>query len=177
MGRSRYQVIDRRPHFITSTTMSWLMLFHQPDLADAIFSSLRFLQAQQRLTLHAYVLMENHLHLIVSADDLSHTMQSFKSFTAKAIVQALQEKHYRSLLHQLHAHKQLGKLESTYQVWQEGFHPQVISSSAMLQQKLEYIHHNPVKRGYIDDPCHWRYSSARNYAGQPGILEVELLSI
>jgi putative transposase len=42
----------------------------------------------------------------------------------------------------------------------------------MLRQKLEYIHRNPVKRGYVDDPVHWRYSSARNYAGQPGLIEV-----
>ena len=33
-----------------------------------------------------------------------------------------------------------------------------------MRQKLDYIHHNPVKRGYVDQPEHWRYSSARNYA-------------
>jgi hypothetical protein len=42
----------------------------------------------------------------------------------------------------------------------------------MMRQKLEYIHNNPVKRGYVDDPKHWRYSSARNYAGTPGLIEV-----
>ena len=43
----------------------------------------------------------------------------------------------------------------------------------MLVQKLEYIHGNPVRRGYVDDPVHWRYSSARNYAGLEGLIEVE----
>lgn len=43
----------------------------------------------------------------------------------------------------------------------------------MMRQKLEYIHNNPVKRGYVDDPLCWRYSSARNYAGQEGIVEVD----
>ncbi|HEV7999545.1 MAG TPA: hypothetical protein VGP63_06685 [Planctomycetaceae bacterium] len=42
----------------------------------------------------------------------------------------------------------------------------------MMWQKLEYIHNNPVARGYVDDPLHWRYSSARNYAGLPGLIEV-----
>jgi len=42
----------------------------------------------------------------------------------------------------------------------------------MMKQKLEYIHNNPVERGYVDDPLHWRYSRARNYAGQPGLVDV-----
>jgi hypothetical protein len=58
------------------------------------------------------------------------------------------------------------------QIWQEGVHPQLIQNEIMMRQKVEYIHNNPVKRGYVDDPLHWRYSSARNYAGLPGLLEV-----
>ncbi len=42
----------------------------------------------------------------------------------------------------------------------------------MMWQKLEYIHNNPVVRGYVNDPIHWRYSSARNYAGQVGLVPV-----
>jgi len=42
----------------------------------------------------------------------------------------------------------------------------------MMLQKLEYIHNNPVARGYVDDPVHWRYSSARNYARQEGLIEL-----
>ncbi|TCL34896.1 hypothetical protein EV691_101338 [Azotobacter chroococcum] len=41
-----------------------------------------------------------------------------------------------------------------------------------MRQKLDYIHHNPVRRGYVERPEHWRYSSARNYAGEPGLLEI-----
>ncbi|MGZ8182658.1 MAG: hypothetical protein ACXWT1_11900 [Methylobacter sp.] len=41
-----------------------------------------------------------------------------------------------------------------------------------MRQKLDYIHQNPVKRGYVDQSEHWRYSSARNYAGQAGLIEV-----
>ena len=42
----------------------------------------------------------------------------------------------------------------------------------MLIQKLEYIHQNPVKRGYVDESADWRYSSARNYNGKVGLIEV-----
>ena len=58
------------------------------------------------------------------------------------------------------------------EVWEEGSHPKQIDSDEMMLQKLEYTHNNPVKRGYVDEPVHWRYSSARNYAGMPGLIDV-----
>jgi putative transposase len=58
-------------------------------------------------------------------------------------------------------------------VWQEGSHPQEIYDEKMLIQKIEYIHNNPVDRGYVDDPEHWRYSSAINYAVEEGLIEVK----
>ncbi len=81
------------------------------------------------------------------------------------------------LLNQLEFYKLKYKTKQEYQLWQEGFHPQAILDEEMFRQKLDYIHNNPVKRGYIDDPAHWRYSSYRNYMGQPGLLQVELIDL
>ena len=69
------------------------------------------------------------------------------------------------------------KIKQDYQLWQEGFHPQAIANEEMFIQKLEYIHNNPVRRGYVDDPAHWRYSSYRNYMELPSLLEVELIDL
>ena len=109
---------------------------------------------------------------IAKAAGLSDVMQSFKSYTAKRILELLEQKGAKTLLKQLAAHKLRHKTESTYQVWQEGNHPEQIQGNEMMWQKLEYMHNNPVNRGYVDDPVHWRYSSARNYAGQAGLVEV-----
>ena len=46
----------------------------------------------------------------------------------------------------------------------------------MLQNKLDDIHYNPVKRGYIDDPAHWKYSSWRNFMQLEAVLDIEILS-
>ena len=62
-----------------------------------------------------------------------------------------------------------------YQFWQEGVHPEWIQNEAMSRRKVEHIHQNPVKRGYVDRTGYWRYSSARNYAGPEGLLEVSAL--
>jgi putative transposase len=64
------------------------------------------------------------------------------------------------------------KTDREHQLWQEGSHPQMIADEAMMWQKLEYIHNNPVRRGYVDDPIHWRYSSARNYSKLPTLVSV-----
>ncbi len=62
-----------------------------------------------------------------------------------------------------------------YQVWQEGIKPKLIQNNMMMKNKIDYIHNNPVKRGYIDEAKHWRYSSARDYEGLNGLLNVERL--
>lgn len=175
MARSRYQFIEHQPHFLTCTVVDWINVFNNPELAQIILNSLDFLQRQQRLTLHGYVIMENHLHLIASAPNLSKEVANFKSFTARSIIDWLKQGQSTYLLEQFRFHKQPHKTTQTYQLWQEGSHPQAIANEAMLVQKLEYIHNNPVRRGYVDDPAHWRYSSYRNYVGQLGLLPVDII--
>ena len=49
----------------------------------------------------------------------------------------------------------------------------VLQSESMMKEKIDYIHHNPVKRGYVEEAAHWRYSSAKDYMGIECLLEVE----
>ncbi|MCZ2986434.1 hypothetical protein NYY78_19125, partial [Acinetobacter baumannii] len=65
------------------------------------------------------------------------------------------------------------KVDRVYQLWQEGSHAELVYSEAVMRQKLDYIHHNPVKRGYVDLAEHWRYSSARNYLGMEGLIDIQ----
>ena len=99
-------------------------------------------------------------------------MQSWKSYTAQRIIDLLERRAATVLLLQLPAHKVRHKTQSHYQVWQGGSEPKQIGGDDMMWQKLEYMHNNPVECGYVDDPLHWRYSSARNYAGERGLIDV-----
>jgi len=121
----------------------------------------------------SYVILENHLHLVAQSDNIAKTMQKFKSYTAYELLKLLQKNNAQTLLKQLSFHKKAHRKESTYQVWEEGFHPKLIQSDSIMKEKIEYIHHNPVKRGYIEEAEHWRYSSAKDYTGIDGILKVE----
>ncbi len=173
MPRSRYRVLhDQYPHFMTATINNWLPVFTRPETMNIVLDSWRFLQQNSHYEIFGYVILENHLHLVARSQDLSRDIQRFKSYTAKEILAYLQAENATRLLRQLELFKHPHKMESTYQVWEEGSHPQIISSEAVLRQKLEYIHQNPVKRGYVDLAEHWRYSSARNYAGQEGLIDI-----
>jgi REP element-mobilizing transposase RayT len=173
MPRSRYRIHETEyPYFMTCTINGWLPVFTRQEAADIIFDSWRFLQRERQFKLYAYVILENHLHLIASAPELADVMKRFKSFTAHGLIALLQKHGAHTLLRQLKALKRRHKEDSEYQVWEEGSHPEQIGDDDMMRQKVEYSHFNPVKRGYVDDPVHWRWSSARNYAGQAGLIEV-----
>ncbi|WP_044410525.1 REP-associated tyrosine transposase [Thiomicrospira microaerophila] len=172
MGRSRYQVVDKRlPHFVTCTVLHWIPVFTRPETVEIVLDSLRFLQSEG-LIVFGYVILENHIHMVVQSDDLARDMARFKQFTAKQCLALLQQKQVKTLLDQFAFYKKAHKSERNFQFWQEGYHPEWVQNDAMMRQKLEYIHQNPVKRGYVDLAEHWRYSSARNYAGQPSLLDV-----
>ena len=170
---SRYRIHEPdRPHFVTCTAVQWIHLFSEPELAKIILDSIRHLQNNAGLRVHGYVIMENHLHMIVSAPNLGDAMTRLRKFTAHKIVEWLQKNGRKTTLEKL----AFSARHHQYQVWQEGFHPQKISGEDMLRQKLNYIHANPLRREFVDLPEHWRYSSARNYAGMKGILDVDMLT-
>ena len=174
MARSRYRVYENfSPHFLTCTVVNWFPLFNDPNLIEILYASLHFMQKHNRLTIYAYVIMDTHMHLVGASANLSKEIANFKSFTARRLIDTLKEKKEKKLLEQLAQAKALHKKDRQFQVWQEGSHPQVLQNEAMMRQKIEYIHHNPVKRGLVDEPVQWEYSSAANYAGLPGLMDVE----
>jgi len=172
MGRSRYKIIHpEQPHFITLTVLHWIPVFTRPETANILLDSLKHL-SQEGLKVYAYVILENHCHLVVQSKALDRDIARYKSYTAKQIIQYLAKNNIKQILEQLAFYKKAHKDDRAYQFWQEGVHPELIQDDMMMRQKVDYIHHNPVKRGYVDKAEHWRYSSARDYLGQQGLIEV-----
>jgi putative transposase len=173
MSRTRYRVFDNNfPHFLTCSIVGWLPVFTRPAAVDIVFDSWRYLTEHKRLTIFGYVIMENHLHLIASSPNLGKEIGDFKSFTARRIIDHLRACGDRLILDQLSWCKDKHKEDREFQLWQEGSHPQQIQGEQTMLQKLEYIHNNPVKRGYVAQPEHWLRSSASNYAGLESLFPV-----
>jgi len=174
MGRSRYKIYEpTHPHFITCTVLHWIPLFTRVESVQILLESLKHLQISDNLKIFAYVVLENHLHLVASSDDIAKSIKKFKSYTAKELLILLQKQNVKTILDQLAFYKKAHKQETTYQVWQEGMQPKLIQDEAMMMQKINYIHDNPIKRGYVDEAKHWRYSSARDYEDMSGLIEIE----
>ena len=162
MGRSRYAIRETQaPHFLTCTIINWIPVFTRPQTVDIILNALQYRQQHNGWKVYGYVILENHLHLVVQANDLLAELPLFKPYTARQLIDYLKECHAERVLKQMAFFRKAHKLDREYQCWEEGSHPQLIQNAEMLRQKLDYIHFNPVKRGYVDKPEHWRYSSAR----------------
>ena len=171
MGRSRYRILQsEHPHFLTCTVLNWIPLFTRPATVQIVLDALLYRHQQHGWRIYGYVILEDHLHMLVQADDLPAQLAHFKSYTARQLIDYLQVAKADRLLEQLKWFRKAHKTDRNYQLWEEGSNLQLIDNPEVLRQKLDYIHLSPVKRGYIDLPEHWRYSSARDYAGLTGLL-------
>ncbi len=159
--RSRYYTREtERAYFVTSTIVDWLPALQSAACRDILAGSLDYCQREKGLKIYAWVILENHFHAVVQSPQLPRVMADLKKFTAGKLLAQLAVERRDWLLDLLQAGKADHKTASVFQVWQEGYHPQAIYSDEMMQQKIDYIHANPVRRGWVNAPEHWRYSSA-----------------
>jgi putative transposase len=176
--RTRYKIFDNNyPYFITSTTVEWIPIFTRKPYFDIILDSMTYCRQNKGLKIFAFVIMDNHLHLLVMGESLSNIIRDFKRHTARRIISLAENDPKNWLSNQFKFYKLRHKEGSDYQVWQEGFHPKQIISEEMLRQKIDYIHYNPVRTGIVGKAEDWLYSSARNYLGMDGIVEIDLLEL
>ena len=139
MGRSRYKFTEPdQAHFMTLTVLHWIPVFTRPATVEIVFDSLRHLMAEG-LKLHAYVILENHIHLVAQSKQLDNDMARLKSYTSRQLISYLQKENVKTILDQLAFYKKAHKGDREYQFWQEGIHPELIQSEEMMRQKIDYI--------------------------------------
>ena len=165
------------PYFITFSTVYFIDVFSRKEYRDIIIESLKFCQQQKGLELFAYCIMTNHLHLIsraVQGKSLSNLLRDFKKFTASEIYKRIkgnpQESRREWMTWMFERAGKRNPNNKNFQFWQQDNHPIELNSNILLDQKLEYIHMNPVAAGIVLNPEDYLYSSARNYAGLPEVL-------
>jgi len=165
-------------YYLTLTIEEWIDVFSRPVYKHIIVDSLNYCIANKGLEVYCWCLMSNHLHLVVCASEdgnLSDILRDFKKFTSKAIIEAIKE-HPESrrdwmLNLFLYAGKNNKKIKY-YKVWQDGNDAQEIHTTAFLDEKMNYIHNNPVKVELVGRPEDYLYSSALDYAGEKGLVEI-----
>jgi putative transposase len=151
-------------YFVTFTVHQWVDVFTRNEYSEILIDNLNYCISYKGLMVFGWVIMSNHMHLIVKAknENLSAVIRDFKKFTAKAIVKAIVENPAESrkswLLFTL-------TRSSKIQFWQKGYHGKEIFSDEFFESKLTYIHENPVKAGIVNKEEGYILSSAGDYFG------------
>lgn len=179
-----YKIRDQYAvHFITFAVIEWIDVFTRRTYADVILDSLRYCILNKDLKVHAWCIMSNHVHLIVSTPNgnLSDILRDFKKFTSKTIIDAIEANKEESRRNwMLWIFKKAGEKNSRnsqYQFWRQDNHPILLESVAFTLDKLNYLHNNPVKSGIVEKAEDYLFSSAKDYhSGGSGLLAIEHLT-
>lgn len=166
-------------HFMTFTIVDWMDVFTRPSYKKIIIDSLAYCQKSKGLNLHGWCLMTNHLHLLVSSREdflLSDFVRDFKKFTNKKIIATVTEEPESRrdwMMYRFKYHAKYNSRIEDYKVWQDGYHAIECYNSEVFNQKLDYIHYNPVRTEVVKYPEDYLYSSAIDYlTEEKGLLEI-----
>ena len=180
---SKYKVgEDAIAHFVTFSVVGWIDVFSREQYKELFVESLKYCQATKGLVLHAWVIMTNHVHLIISSKDneLENIVRDLKKYTSKQIIKAIEENTIESRKDwMLNIFSYAGKNNTNnkaYQFWKQDYHPIELNTPEKLNQRFDYLHENPVRSGLVWEPWHYKYSSAIDYyTNELGLLKIELL--
>ncbi len=171
MGDS-YQIKDQEGlYFLTFQVVGWVDIFSRKVYRDIVIGSLDYCRKNKGLHIYSYVIMTNHLHIIVQSEtsSLSDTIRDFKRYTSNRIMNEVEcnpgesRKEWLEMVFKYHA-KYNGRVNEK-QFWTHENHAVELTDNSIVDSKLDYIHANPVRAGWVENSEDYLYSSARNYSG------------
>jgi len=154
-----YKIYDQYGvYFITCTVRQWVDVFTRLEYKNIVVESLQYCQQEKGLKIYSWVIMPNHIHLIIGTDKdkLSDIIRDFKKYTSKKIYNAIQNNPYESRKNWM---LWLLRKDNDIVFWQEGYHGEEITSRAFYITKEQYIHLNPVRAGIVTKEEEYLYSS------------------
>jgi len=170
-------------HFITFAVVQWVDVFSRKEYADILVESLIHCQKEKGLKIHAWCIMSNHVHLILSATEpnkLSDILRDLKKFTSTNIIKAISENDKESRKSwMLWIFKDAGEKNNRnkdYQFWQQDNHPIECNTNEILETRLVYLHQNPVRAGLVRYEQDYVYSSGIDYCAEgKGLIEIDFV--
>ena len=166
------------PHFITATVVDWIDVFTRQTYRNIVIESLDYCIKNKGMILYGYVIMSNHIHLVLQSSEgtLSDLIRDFKKFIAAKVLEKIQiepESRRDWMLERFKLATESHSRNKNYQFWQYGNHPEEIYTNKFMWSKLDYIHLNPVRAGIVEKASYYVYSSASNYVNDTGLLKIE----
>lgn len=146
------KALNSQTYFITFTVRNWYYVFDRHSRWNILSNSLQYCQKEKGLQIYAFVFMLNHIHILASSPDMSGFVCDFKKFTSKQMEQNILQTEPGILT--------LFTEDNVYNFWGKTNMPKLVETEGYFNQKLNYIHNNPVKKNYVTMPEHWYWSSA-----------------
>lgn len=178
----KYKFNDKAgAYFISFATVYWIDVFTREEYFGNIVESLDYCRKNKGMEIYGYCIMPSHIHLIFRSENKnpSGLIRDFKGFTSKRMLKSIEENPQESRKEwMLWMFERAGKKNSNVkfrQFWQQNNKPIEIWSLKVFEQKLNYIHNNPLETGFVTNPVDWKYSSARNYGDDnQTVLEIDI---
>ena len=168
----KYKFRDQsKLHFVSFATIHWIDLFVRPEYNDILLESLKFCQKEKGLEIYAWCIMSSHVHLIIGTSDypMQDILRDFKSYISRRLREEVgnnpTESRKEWIIWMMERAGKLNGNNKNWQLWQQRNQPIELSSNEMLDQRLNYLHMNPVASGFVNEPEYWKYSSAIDYSG------------
>lgn len=173
-----YKITEQKGlYFVTFTVKDWIDIFTRNEYRQILVYSLNFCIEKKGLEVYAWVIMSNHLHLIISSskENLSDVIRDFKKFTSTKLVEAIEQNSGESRKNWLLwlLKKKQGN-EEIITLWQPGNHPEEIRTAQFYEQKMQYIHQNPVRAGWVIKEEEYEWSSAGYFYGRGSAVQLSL---
>ena len=179
----KYKIRDQREFYhVTFTVINWIDVFVRDVYKEIFLGSVKHCQREKGLMVGAWVIMTSHIHLIIgtNGDNIENIIRDMKSFTSRHIRKEIETADYESrrewMLPMFYNAGRYNANNNDYQFWLQNNHPIQLSTPEMMRQRINYIHNNPVKAGFVCEPQHWKWGSAHDYCGgTQGLLDLVML--
>lgn len=178
----KYKFLNKEGlYFVSFATVYWIDVFIRPIYNQIIIESLTYCQKNLGMELYCWCIMPSHIHLIYSAKNNNPEiiLGRFKEYTAKQLIATItsniQESRRDWMLWMFKRAASKSSNVKQNQFWQHHNKPIELWTAAVIEQKADYIHNNPVEAGFVTEPSYWRYSSAIDYADGKGLIDIEFL--
>ncbi len=176
---SNYKFRDNsKLYFVTFTITNWIDLFIRNEYKDILLQSIQYCQKEKDLELYGWCIMTSHVHSLIGTkgNELRNIMRDLKRHTSEQLHKAIQNNRTESrrewILWHMERAAKLKAGNSKFQLWQPESHPIELFNNEIAHQKLNYTHYNPVEAGFVTKEEDWKYSSAIDYNGGKGLLEI-----
>ena len=165
-------------YFVSFAVQGWVDVFTRNEYKEIVLETLTYCIKNKGMKIYAWCIMTNHVHLVFSVTAPNKpelVLGDFKRFTSKKIIEAInsnpKESRREWLMEQFRTAGEAGSNTTKHQFWQHDNKPIELWSEAVIKQKIDYIHNNPVEAGYVFYAREYLYSSAIDYAGEQGLLK------